>query len=254
VFHFVTTRVIQSESAPIRGCLACKTRFLQTKNGKTTPNPCSVPNPCGVSVHRSDRCPFRSALPRFSPLPPVSNPPHIFASNGVRFAVDASLNCPSFLNPPSIYSLISLTPALSSPILIPMMTAIIKSESAFTRAIRGRPFVAFASFRSPIRVDQCSSVGKSRELHTTAQNLTVFAPMCTPVQFRASSCGKTKNFRIVHKPHITAHRNHFAPTCIKLHQLAEKKLRAEPQTIGERAANESSFYSTHPDLPGANRS
>ena len=43
--------------------------------------------------------------------------------------------------------------------------------------------------------------------------------MCTSVQSRAPSCGKTKKFKMVHKPHITAHRNHLhllASSCTNL--------------------------------------
>ena len=46
----------------------------------------------------------------------------------------------------------------------------------------------------------------------------------------------------------------LASTCTKLHQLAEKKLRAELQAIGEQTALIFSFQSVHPDLPGANSS
>ena len=42
--------------------------------------------------------------------------------------------------------------------------------------------------------------------HATAQNHHGFALMCTCVQLGAPSCGKMKKFRMVHKPHITAHR------------------------------------------------
>ena len=52
-------------------------------------------------------------------------------------------------------------------------------------------------------------------LHPTAQSYTLFAPMCTSVHLRAPLCGKIKKSRMVHKPHITAHRD-------QLHQLAEK--------------------------------
>jgi hypothetical protein len=56
----------------------------------------------------------------------------------------------------------------------------------------------------------------------SAQNRTFpsrFAPMCTSVHLCAPLCGKTKKFKMVHKPHTTAHlKVHLA----NLHQLAEK--------------------------------
>jgi hypothetical protein len=127
-----------------------------------------------------------------------------------------------------------LTPLLSSPILF-TMTRFIQAESAPIREIRGRFFLSFASFCSLIRVDQCSSVVGSRELYTTAQEFEDFAPMCTSVRSRAPSCGETKKFKMVHKPHIPAHPNQLhqlAPTCINLHQLAVlavKKIYGKPQ-------------------------
>jgi hypothetical protein len=60
--------------------------------------------------------------------------------------------------------------------------------------------------------------------HRTAQFLRVFAPMCTSVHLRAPLCGKTEKSEMVHKPHIPAHSMLLAPTCIKLHQLAGKKI------------------------------
>ena len=90
--------------------------------------------------------------------------------------------------------------------LFPMITGIIKDgfESAFIRAIRGRP--SFASF--------ISSNPEPRTLnaeplypHTTAQELVFFAPMYTSVHLRAPSCGKTKKSKMVHKLHRTATRS-----------------------------------------------
>ena len=62
------------------------------------------------------------------------------------------------------------------------------------------------------------------QTHRTAQFSTTFALMCTSVHLRAPSCGKTKKSKMVHKPHISAHPIRLAPTCTRLHQLAEKKI------------------------------
>ena len=136
-----------------------------------------------------------------------------------------SLNFLFFPNLPVIYAFIYLTPVISSLTLFLMITWIIKDgfEAACIRAIRGRPLVPFASFCSPIRVDQCPSVVASSAFHTTAQKRVVFAPMCTSVHLRAPLCAKTEKSKMVHKPHRTAHRESLAPTCIKLHQVAGKK-------------------------------
>jgi hypothetical protein len=101
-----------------------------------------------------------------------------------------------------------------------MITWIIKPEGwepAFIRS-SGAQFGPFAPFDSA-----------TRELHTTAQNFLLFAPMCTSVHLRAPLCGKTKKSKMVHKPHIAAHQDQLhqlAPTCIN---LQEKKLRGELQ-------------------------
>jgi hypothetical protein len=68
------------------------------------------------------------------------------------------------------------------------------------------------AFALHLPVQRCALRGKRTELH----NVSAFLHLCAPACACERPCAaKTKNSRMVHKPHISAHSNPLAPTCRK---------------------------------------
>ena len=132
------------------------------------------------------------------------------------------------------------------------MTGIIEregSESAFSRA-SGRPFISFTS-RGPLRVYSCllcrsfqadpfsvpdlpGGATRTYEELRGLKKVKICNPRCNSEQFRVIPSNsdlkksETKRFSAAHRDQLPL----LAPSCTKLHQVAEKKFAPNGRTHG----------------------